>query len=127
MAFGQFRVGAFDALLRSAGVPIDGISLQADAPAGVVIQFKETATPEQIAWAENAKATFDWRRRKPLTRNQIQAALANLTTGQQNAILRHAVCFLLRQNTSEAADIANVLGLALPVDEADPTEPVPTP
>lgn len=124
--FGTSRISAFDAYLTDNAVPINGVGISADAPAGVSIDFKPEATAEQIAWATNARDTFDWRRRRPLSRNTIVTALANLTTAQQNAILRHIAAFIGRQNPSEVASLAAVVGISLPVDEVDPTETVPT-
>lgn len=124
-AFGSSRVSAFDAYLRTNSIPIDGISQNGAAPAGITIQFQVAATPEQIAWAENARDTFDWRRRRPLNRNTIVTALANLTTGQQNSVIRHIAAYIARQNPDEVAALAAVVGIALPVDEVDPTEVVP--
>lgn len=125
MAFGSTRIAAFDAYLRDNAIPIDGLSSNGDAPAGITIQFKPEATAEQIAWAENAKATFDWRRRRALSRNTIVTAFSNLTTAQQNAVIRHVCAYIARQNPSEVASLAAVVGISLPVDEVDPTEVVP--
>lgn len=127
MAFGQTRVAPFFEYLKANAIPVVGIApLVSDAPAGVTIQLDPAATAEQIAWANNARDTFDWRRRRSLSRNDIVTALQNLTTQQQNSVLRHVVCYLLRQNPQEAANVMAVIGTSLPVDEVDPTEVPPS-
>lgn len=125
MAFGDTRVPDFDQYLKNNAIPISGVSQSGAAPAGITINFLPEATAEQITWANAARDSFDWRRRRAIGRNAIVTALANLTAGQQNAILRHAVAFLMRQNAPEMINIADTLGVALPVDEVDPTEVVP--
>lgn len=125
MPYGETRISDFDQFLQANSIPFSGISQSGDAPAGVTIHFLPAATAEQISWANEQKDEFDWRRRRAIARNTIVTALAALTTQQQNAILRHAVAYLMRQNPPEMANIAAVVGLALPVDEVDPTEILP--
>lgn len=124
-SFGSTRVAAFESLLRNNSIPISGIGVSGDAPAGITINFLPAATAEQIAWANDQKASFDWRRRRAIARNTIVTTLAGLTANQQNAILRHVCAYIARQNPDEVANLAAVVGVSLPVDEVDPTETVP--
>jgi hypothetical protein len=123
---GSSRLPAFDAHLKGAGIPISGLSQSGPAPAGVTIGYLPEATAEQVAFAENEKATFDWRRRRPLSRNTIATAVAALTAQQQNAILRHVVCMILRERINDGANISAVLGVAVPLDEVDPDQTDPS-
>lgn len=54
----KINVAAIYNILASAGIPILGVSNPDDILAHVVIQFADTATPAQIAAANNALATF---------------------------------------------------------------------
>jgi ABC-type taurine transport system substrate-binding protein len=86
----------------------------------VDIQYQASATAEQIAWAEQAKQTFDWRPRRFLSDSTIASAYAGLTTQQQNAILRRLVALLIRNNESAVLQIFSDLGQSLPYDEVAP-------
>lgn len=123
MANNSFRVAILDSLLREVGIPFDGISvIDINAtPVNAVIQFKSSATAEQIALGNQMLAAFDWRKRRALTRSIVVNALQQLTPAQQNAILRHAVCEMLRNSPQLAAQVDAVLGTSLPVDEVDPS------
>lgn len=123
MANSAFRVSILDGLMREAGIPIDGISvvnINATPPV-VNVQYKATATQEQIDLGNQMLAQFDWRKRRPLDRNTVVTALQNLTSQQQNSIIRHMVCEYLSNNPALAAKINAALGTALTVDEVDPT------
>lgn len=123
MANSTSRAIILDGLLREVGIPFDGISvIDINAtPVNAVIQFKASATAEQIALGNQMLADFDWRKRRALARSVVVNALQQFTTAQQNAILRHAVCEMLRNSPQLAAQIDAVLGTSLPVDEVDPS------
>lgn len=123
MANSSSRVSILAGLLNEVGIPFDGISVIdiAASPVNAVIQFKTSATAEQIALGNQMLAAFDWRRRRALTRTVVVNALQQFTTAQQNAILRHAICEMLRNSPQLAAQIDAVLGTSLPVDEVDPS------
>lgn len=115
------RLQDFNDYLLQNSIPISGLS---DAgppyPAGVTINFLPTATAEQIAWANDAKAAFDWRERRMLTMNQIFTGLSSLTTQQQNTILRYMVGQFIREHKAEALAALTTAGIVLPIDEVDP-------
>ena len=122
MANSAQRAQILDATLREAGIPIDGISIQQIIdPVQATIQFKPEATQEQINLGNQMLAEFDWRKRRALARNTVVTALQQFTTTQQNAILRHVVCDIVRNNPSLMAQIDAALGTSLPVDEVDPS------
>jgi hypothetical protein len=115
------RITVLDQTLRSAGIPIDGVSSSGPPyPAGVTIQYLPAATVEQRAAGTQIKETFDYRPRRSLTRAAIVTQIAALTTAQQTQLLRHLLAFLLRSNDSEAGDILTASGLPVAVDEIDP-------
>lgn len=115
------RVLDFEAYIRGVGAPISGLSVSGDPPDGVTVEFLAEATPEQVAWVANAKDTFDWRSRRLLERNQIVALLSDLTVAQRQALLAHMLAAYFRSNKSEAINVLATLGVALPIDEVDPT------
>lgn len=115
------RPADFEAYLRANGIPIGGLSVSGTVfPAGITIQFMPEATAEQIAWANDAKANFDWRERRLLTRNQIVTGLQGLTNAQQNALIRHMIAAFIREHKAECNDALAVAGIALPIDEVAP-------
>jgi hypothetical protein len=124
LPLGSFRISDFDAYLRANNIPIDGVSLSStvDAPEGISIQYAASATTEQQAWAETAKASFDWRKRRMLTAKQIADHITALTTAQQNAILRRFVGLVIRSNKAEVVNMLAEAGqtITLPYDEVDP-------
>lgn len=122
MANSLDRLTVLDAVLREAGIPIHGVSVQNlnSTPVQASISFRSEATQEQIDLGNDILATFDWRKRRALNRATVVTALNQLTTNQQNAILRHMACDYLRNNPSLAAQIDAGLGTSLPVDEVDP-------
>ena len=116
------RVFVLDALLREVGIPIVGISVQSVTPTvDVTIQYAVEATAEQIALGQQMLEAFDWRARRKLSRSTVVTALGQLTTQQQNAIMRHLICDALRNNPSLSAQIDAALGTSLPVEEVDPS------
>lgn len=115
------RLQAFDRYLRQNAIPIDGLSgSQPYGPETVTIQFKAEATAEQIAWAEAAKQSFDWRPRRFLTPAQIASVFAGLTTAQQNAVLRRVFALLVSQNEDWVLQVMADHGVAIPYDEVVP-------
>lgn len=118
----SFRVSVLNGLLAEAGIPV--VSVQVidinATPVNAVIQYPPEATQEQINLGNDILSNFDWRRRRALNRTTVVTALNQLTTNQQNAILRHMACDYLRNNPSLAAQIDAGLGTSLPVDEVDP-------
>jgi hypothetical protein len=114
------RLPDFDAALRRAGIPIDGVSWVGPGLSDVTIQFQVTATQEQHDQAEQLRQTFDWRPRRALTRAQIVAGIGNLTSAQQTALLRHLLAVVCREHLNELADVLAVTGLPLAVDEVVP-------
>jgi hypothetical protein len=122
MANSAFRVSVLNGVLAEAGIPVDGISIVdiAPTPPVVTIQYTADATAEQIALGDQILAQFDWRKRRALARTTVVTALQQLTTAQQNAILRHVVCEIVRNQPALAAQIDAALGTSLPVDEVDP-------
>lgn len=115
------RLADFTDHLTQNGIPISGVSNAGGTlPTGVTIQFLESATQEQMDFAENARLTFDWRQRVLFSRNQIVAGIASLTQPQQTILLRHLAAALIRMNKAEALDILTVAGIVLPVDQIDP-------
>lgn len=123
MANDAGRVAILDGLVRAAGVPIDGISVSniTPTPPLVTIQYKASATAEQIATGEAILAGFDWRRRRALDRNTVVAGLQSLTVGQRNTLVTHMLAEYLRDNPAIAAQIGTFLGTPVAVDEVDPT------
>ncbi len=117
----QPRSSVFDDKLRRAGVPIDGISIgnPNDVPATVVIQYQTTATPEQIAWAEDQKLSFDWRPRRFLTDAQINAVITGLTAQQQNGLIRRLIILVLKANEVDVQQILADLNVSVPYEEVD--------
>lgn len=116
------RLAAFDRYLRANAIPITGLQLSAP-PAGpdtVTIDFAAGATAEQIAWAEQAKQSFDWRPRRFLTAAQIASVFAGLTAGQQNAILRRVFALIVMQNEDWVLEVARDHGVSIPYDEVVP-------
>lgn len=125
MPLGNPRIGDFQAYLTLNNIPITGVSDNNNGtdpyPQGVTINYLPAATAEQIAWAEDAREEFDWRRRRMLTRAQIAGHIAGLTANQQNTILRHMVSQFIRDNKASALAAIAELGANLPIDELDPT------
>lgn len=123
MANDSFRASILDGLIRDAGIPL--VSVQVidinAVPPNVNLVFSPSATAEQIALANQIKDAFDWRRRRALARNTVVTGFQSLTTAQQNAIIKHLVCEMMRLNPSAAAQISQFVGAPLPVDEVDPT------
>lgn len=109
-------------LLDQAGVP-NGVSVVdiATTPPTVNPNYPPTNTAEQNATGDEIIAAFDWRRRRPLTRNTVVAGLQSLTTGQRNSLLLHLLAEYFRANPSAAAQIGTFLGTPVAVDEVDPT------
>jgi hypothetical protein len=123
MANSSFRSTVLQGLLDQAQIPYESIvvvDINAT-PVDVHITYKPAATAEQISFGDTTLASFDWRKRRALSRATVVTALQSLTTNQQNAILRNVVCDLLRNNASLAAQIDAALGTSLPVDEVDPS------
>lgn len=118
------RFQDFDALLRSNGIPFVGLQDTGGArPGAITIDFSPSATAEQIAWANNAKETFDWRERRSRTRQDVVLSLQSLTTAQQTAYRNHAIVAWSLANPQIANAILNQIGVPLPIDEVDPTQP----
>lgn len=123
MARDAGRAGILEALMKDAGVPVLGISvsdINADPPV-VNISLSPDATAQQAALAQQMLADFDWRKMRPLSRNTVVTALQNATVAQRNTIQLHVVAEILRNNPDLAAKVAVFLGVALPVEEVDPT------
>lgn len=123
MANSIFRTDVLSALLLEAEIPFISIAvtdINAD-PVAASIVYKPEATPEQIGLGDQMLASFDWRKRRALSRTTVVTALNQLTTTQQNAILRHVVCDIIRNNAGLATKINAALGTSLTVDEVDPT------
>lgn len=117
------RIQALETALRAAGIPITGLSDNSEPgglPVGLTINYAAGATAEQIAAGEQMKETFDYRPRRDLTRSQIVAGITSLTTAQQNAILRHLLAHVIRNNSAEVIAILTETGLPLAVDEVIP-------
>lgn len=115
------RLLVFDTYLRANAIPIDGLSGSAPyGPTTVDIQFRPEATAEQIAWANQAKETFDWRPRRFLSDATIASAYAGLTSLQRAAILNRFVGLLVRQNEAAVVEMFADLGVSLPYDEVVP-------
>lgn len=89
-------------------------------PVGAHFVYKPAATAEQIALGDSILAAFDWRKRVALDRNTVVTALQQLTTQQQNTILRQIAGELLRTNAPLAGKIAAAVGVPLVVDQVDP-------
>jgi hypothetical protein len=123
MANDSGRVSILDELLRDAGIAIDGISvIDINAtPPDVAIQFKVDATQEQRDLAAQMLADFDWRKRRPLDRGTVVAAMQNLTAQQRALVDRHEQAERLRTNPRLASLLGRALGTPLVVDEVDPT------
>ncbi len=111
------------ALLDEVAIPYAGITIQDinANPVQATLQYLPQATAEQIALGDQILAAFDWRRRRALPRGTVVTALGQLTTNQQNAVIRHMVCDYLRQNPRIMTQINAALGTSLTVDEVDPT------
>lgn len=124
MPIGNPRVTDFAAYLTLNNIPISSVGDDNNGtdpyPQGVTINYLPAATSEQIAWAEDAKVSFDWRKRRMLTRAQIAGLTAGLTANQQNTILRHMVSQFIRDNKAAALAAIADLGVTLPIDEVDP-------
>lgn len=118
---GEFRLGAFNDYLIANSIPVDSISSPNETVEALVITFGASATSEQIAWAENAKSTFDWRAQRALERNTIVGTLSGLNAAQQEAVFRHVIADILRERWALAAAISAITNTPVPV-----TEPVPT-
>lgn len=56
-AYSKSGLVTFDEYLKSQNIPIDGVS---GTGSGARIDFKNEATAEQRAFANDARATFDW-------------------------------------------------------------------
>lgn len=123
MANDALRAGILSALIRDAGIPIDGISINDinAVPPDVTVQYSALATAEQIALGEQIKDNFDWRRRRALARAVVVSAIGNLTAGQRAVIDAHMRAEYLRLNPTLAALIGTAAGVPLPVDEIDPS------
>jgi hypothetical protein len=117
------RLQAFDAALRAAGIPIDGVSLlaQPPGPQTIEVQYRDSATAEQRAQGQAILEGFDFRPRRDLTRLQVVQGIAQLTTAQQAALRNHLLARVLANLGGEAAEILSGLGLPLAIDEVDPT------
>lgn len=122
MANDASRVAILDGLLKDAGIPIDGISVNDinAVPPLVTVQYRPEATAEQIALGNQMRDNFDWRRRRALGRGTVVTAVNNLTAGQRAVIDAHMRAEHLRNNPQLAAVIATAVGVPLPVDEVDP-------
>ena len=115
------RVEAFEKYLRQNAIPINGLGFSdPPGPTTVTIDFKPEATAEQVAWAEAALESFDWRPRRFLTDAVIASTIAGLTAQQQNAILRRLVARFLQQNEEWVREVMADHGVAIPYDEVVP-------
>ncbi len=119
MAF-QDRITDFSNYLTANAIPFSGIQNSNGTPEGLTIDFLPAATAEQIAWANDALAAYDWRNRRMLARNTIVNTLASLTAAQQNAIVRHIVAAYIREHKAEALDLLATLQQNVPIDEVVP-------
>lgn len=119
----SFRSAILQGVLSEVGIPwLSVVVTDINAnPVAAHLTYKPEATAEQIALGDSILASFDWRRRRSLTRGTVVTALQTLTTAQQNAILRHMACEYLRGNPGVAGQINAALGVSLTVDEVDPT------
>ena len=123
MANSSFRSPVLAGLLDELAIPYLSVvvsDINAD-PVGAHIDYKPEATQEQIDLGNATLAAFDWRKRRPLDRSTIVTAFQSLTTAQQNSVLRHIVCDVVRSNPALQSKINAALGLSLTVDEVDPT------
>lgn len=118
----QSRTSAFDAYLRANAIPIDGLSVSSNppGPTTVTIQFQASATAEQIAWANDALASFDWRPRRFLAESVIASTIAGLTTAQQNAVYRRLAALFIMQNEAWVRQVMADQGISIPYDEVAP-------
>lgn len=117
----QPRISVFSNYLLANGIPVEGLAgSEPYGPTTVTINYRETATAEQIAWAEQAKQTFDWRPRRFLSDAVIASAYNGLTAQQKNALLNRLVALLIRTNESAVLQMFADLGQSLPYDEVSP-------
>lgn len=123
------RIDVLAGVLTAAGIPFSGLTLPSVPPGqtpvytpqNVSVNYLPTATAEQIVAGNQIVETFDFRRRRSLTRAQIVNGIQALTTAQQNTVMRHLLAILLREKAAEVAAILSETGLPLAVDEVDPT------
>lgn len=115
------RVADFDAYLRRNSIPLVGVINTNNTPEGLTLQFDASATAEQIAWANNAKETYDWRPRRLLDPETIASNFNGLTQAQKDSLLNHLVGITAQQAKSLLEDAIAVVGAPLPIDEVDPT------
>lgn len=120
------RLDDFDQHLKANNIPFSGLSDSGGVrPESITINFLPEATAEQIAWAQNAKEIYDWRERRLLSRSQIVTAWQGLTDQQRNAVMRHLLAIIIRQNRSEVIQSLATVGVDLPIDEVDPDPQLP--
>lgn len=117
------RQGILGTLLDEAAIPYDSISvvdINANPPV-VNIQYKPSATQEQINLGNQIKDAFDWRRRRALARATVVSTLGSLTAGQRAIVDAHQRAEYLRNNPALAAALGVAIGVPIVVDEVDPT------
>lgn len=118
--FGQTRLADFYTYLKDNQIPVDGVGITADAPAGITIQFQVAATAEQIAWAENAKQEFDWRKMRLRLEEDLYNNFSGLTTSERANLQARAFAIVARTNPEAMAKALLASGIALPLKEVDP-------
>jgi hypothetical protein len=106
--------------LLATGTPLDGVSVGANPPDSVVVQYRPEATAEQIAAAEAIVDAFDYRPRRDLSAANIASQIASLTVAQELALRRRRFARSLLQNPEQAYEDIADLGLPLAVDEVIP-------
>lgn len=115
------RLSVFETYLTNNSIPIDGLSaIQPHGPDTVTIHYQVSATVEQIAWAEQAKQTFDWRPRRFLNKQVIASTYAGLTAQQKTAVLNRLIALLIVNNEAEVLQMFSDLGASFPYDEVAP-------
>jgi hypothetical protein len=123
MAFGEFRVVAFSEYLTLNNIPFSGLSQNGDAPEGITINFEPEATVEQIAWAENAKAEYDWRKRKLRSQADLTLNFNGLSQGEKATLQANAFAIVARTNPTQMKEVLALAGIDLPLDEVDEENP----
>ena len=83
------RAAILDTLLKEAGIPIEGISVNNvnPGPPEVTVQYRPEVTQQQRDLAESIVDDFDWREREPLDRNTVVSSLGGLSSG--DSVLIH--------------------------------------
>ena len=119
-AIGEGRETSFFTYLQNNNIPVTGYVNNDNTVEHLTIQYAPSATAEQIAWSENAKGTFDWRKQRVRTEADLYANFSGLTIQERAALQARAFSIVARTNPDAMERALIASGITLPLTEVDP-------